>query len=133
MCDAAAPNTCSVERWRMTHHLTTRAGRQSLAFDLQRLSFPLFHQVFAVFEIGIEWFAHFLDQRDLAMLESFAPSNDEQAAPGSYLYVRNLEGCDLRDPWTRIAEQGCQRQGQSVITTSCCFGRPADRIPFGLG
>ena len=81
MCDAAAPNTFSVERWRMTHHLTTRAGRQSLAFDLQRLSFPLFHQVFAVFEIGIEWFACFLDEGDFAMFESLATANDEQPTP----------------------------------------------------
>jgi hypothetical protein len=94
---------------------------------------PVFSQVFTVVEIGIERFAHFLDQRDLAMLESFAPSNDEQAAPGWDLHVGDLEGCDLGDPWTRIAEQGGQRQGQSVITTSRCFCRPADRIPFRLG
>ena len=38
---------------------------------------PLFSQMFTMREIGVEWFARFLDQRDLAMLESFAPSNDK--------------------------------------------------------
>src|SRR5881275_2386273 len=42
---------------------------------------PVFRQMFAVVEIDIERFARFLDERDLAMLESFATSNDEQAAP----------------------------------------------------
>src|SRR5579885_1546074 len=42
---------------------------------------PAFCQVFAVVEIGIEWFAGFLDERDLAMFETLATSNDEQSAP----------------------------------------------------
>src|SRR5947209_19381106 len=42
---------------------------------------PVFRQMFAVVEIDCERFARFLDERDLAMLESFATSNDEQAAP----------------------------------------------------
>jgi hypothetical protein len=69
---------------------------------------PLFSQVLSVCEIGSEWFARFLDQRDLAMLEPFATSNDEQAAPGSYSHVGDLEGGNLGDPWTRIAKERCQ-------------------------
>ena len=84
-------------------------------------------------EIGSEWFARFLDQRDLAMLEPFATSNNEQATPGSYLHVGDLEGGNLGDPWTRLAEQRCQCQCQSVIATSRCFCRPSDCIPFGFG
>ena len=69
-------------------------GSNRFSPDHRPLS-PVFSQVFAVFEIGIERFAHFLDERDLAMLESFAPSNDEQAAPSGDLHVRDLEGCDI--------------------------------------
>jgi hypothetical protein len=49
-------------------------------------------------EIGIEWFTRFLDQRDLTMLEPFATLNNEQAAPGSYLHVGDLQSGNLRDP-----------------------------------
>jgi hypothetical protein len=56
-------------------------GSNSFSPDSSPLS-PVFSQMFAMGEIGIEWFTRFLDKRDLAMLESFAPSNDEQAAPG---------------------------------------------------
>jgi hypothetical protein len=59
---------------------------------------PLFSQVFAMGEIGIEWFTRFLDQRDLTMLEPFATLNNEQAAPGSYLHVGDLQSGNLRDP-----------------------------------
>jgi len=34
----------------------------------------------AVGEIGINWLAYFLDERDLTMFESLATSNDEQTA-----------------------------------------------------
>lgn len=68
---------------------------------------PLFSQVFSVFEVSIERLTRFLDQRDFAMLEPFATSNNEHAASGSYLHIGDLEGSNLRNPWTRIAEQRC--------------------------
>jgi hypothetical protein len=68
----------------------------------------VFSQVSAVVEIGVEWFASFLDEGDLAMFESLPPSNDERTAPGSYLDVGDLEYCDLRDPWTCITEESSQ-------------------------
>lgn len=55
-------------------------GRNHFSLDCCPLS-PAFSQVFALGEIGIERLACFLDQRDLAMFGSFAPSHDEQAAP----------------------------------------------------
>src|SRR5439155_21442516 len=107
-------------------------GRSDFSPDGCLLS-PAFSQLFAVFEISIERFTCFLDQRDLAMLESFAPPNDEQTAPGRDLHVRNLEGCDLGDSWTRMAEQGGQRQGQSVITSSGSLCTSSNCILFRFG
>jgi hypothetical protein len=37
---------------------------------------PAFRKVFTMFEIGIEQFVGFLDERDLAMFESLATAND---------------------------------------------------------
>src|SRR5258708_33774910 len=42
---------------------------------------PVFCQMFAVVEIGIERFACFLDKWDFAMFESLAATNDEQPTP----------------------------------------------------
>lgn len=72
---------------------------------------PLFRQMFAIGEIRIERVACFLDQRDLAMLESFASANNEQPAPCGDLRVGDLESCNLRDTRTCIAKEGCQSKG----------------------
>src|SRR5260221_6406895 len=56
---------------------------------------PLFRQVFAISEICIERFACFLDQRDLAMLESFPSANSEQPTPRRDLHIGDLERCDF--------------------------------------
>ena len=65
-------------------------GSNYFSPDRRSLS-PVFSQVSAVVEIGVEWFASFLDEGDLAMFESLPPSNDERTAPGSYLDVGDLE------------------------------------------
>ena len=54
----------------------TTLGSHRFSLDHCPLS-PVVCQMFAVFEVGIEGITHFLDKWDLAMLESFAPSNDE--------------------------------------------------------
>src|SRR5216683_7073192 len=65
---------------------------------------PVFCQVFAVGEIGIERFACFLDERDLAMFESLATANDEQPTPCRDLDIGNLERSHFRDAGACIAE-----------------------------
>ena len=93
---------------------------------------PAFCQVFAVVEINIEWFACFLDERDLTMFESLATSNDEQPAPGSDLDIGNLERSHFGDAWACIAEQGSESQGQSVIAANELLCTPPYRVPIGL-
>ncbi|MDQ2901950.1 MAG: hypothetical protein ABI456_25780 [Ktedonobacteraceae bacterium] len=68
--------------------------RNRLTLDSRSLA-PAFGHLLAVGEIGIERFTGFLDQRDLAMFESLASTNDEQPAPCGDLHIRRLTDCSL--------------------------------------
>src|SRR5437763_2799263 len=52
---------------------------------------PMFCKMLSMFEIGVEWFAYFLDEWDFTVFESFATSNDEQITPCRNLNIWNLE------------------------------------------
>src|SRR6266567_8684956 len=90
---------------------------------------PVFCQAFAVGEIGIERFACFLDERDLAMFESLATANDEQPAPCRDLDIGNLERSHFRDAGACIAEEGSESQRQSVIAANALLCAAPYRVP----
>lgn len=83
-------------------------------------------------EIGIQRFTHFLDERDLAMVESLATANDEQPTLCRDLNIGNLERSHFRDAGTCIAELSSQSQRQSVIAAHALLCTPPYRVPFGL-
>src|SRR5258706_141194 len=59
----------------------------------------------------------FLNEWDLAMVESLVPANEKQPAPRGDLRIRDLKGCDtpLRVGLTRVEEGRPTRKGEGQI------------------
>lgn len=65
-------------------------GRNRFSPESSSLT-PAFGELLTMGEIRIERFACFLDQWDLAMLESLASADNQQPAPCGDLYIGELE------------------------------------------